>query len=86
MPPSEPLNAAGTQRLKTYVGEAMPPTGQTPKIALNRADAAHSLSMSVESFDLYVRPFIGCVYVGRERRWAVRILEEFVIDQSRRSN
>ena len=48
------------------------------KLALQRKDAAAALSISVDSFDRYVRPHVRCVYLGGVRLWPVAELQRLL--------
>jgi hypothetical protein len=54
------------------------PKPAVPTIALKRRHAAQAVSLGVDAFDQYVRPFIRCVYVGAERLYPVDELARWV--------
>jgi hypothetical protein len=61
-----------------------PPTPHSPKLALQRREAAASLSVGVDTFDRHIRPLLKCVYVGDLRLWPVAELERYLDEHARR--
>lgn len=54
------------------------------RLALNRADAAASLGMSLRHFQRHVQPHIRCVHSGQLRLYPVGELERWMGEQQSR--
>ncbi len=52
-------------------------TGEVPRIALTREEAAAALGMSLDSFERHVQPDLRLIRRGRLRLVAVRELERW---------
>lgn len=50
----------------------------TPRLALQRKEAAEALGISGDTFDRHVRPHLRCVYVGATRLWRVADLDAWL--------
>jgi hypothetical protein len=57
------------------------PRPEVPTLALKRRQAAQAVSLGVDAFDQYVKPFIRCVYVGSDRLYPVNELQRW-LDES----
>lgn len=57
--------------------ERHPETGPVPRLALDRAEAAASLGMSLDSFERYVQPHVRIIRLGRMRLVALAELEDW---------
>jgi len=55
-----------------------PETAPVPRLALTREEAAVSIGMSLDSFELYVQPTIRLVRLGRKRLVPVAELERWL--------
>jgi len=62
--------------------QAMDGVQAMDRLALRREDAAAALSVSDESFDRYVRPYVRVVRLGTLRLYPVVELVAFLADQA----
>jgi hypothetical protein len=59
------------------VAEQHPETGPVPRLAVDRAEAAAALGMSLDSFERYVQPHVRIIRLGRMRLVALSELEDW---------
>lgn len=50
----------------------------TPRLALQRKEAAEALGVSGDTFDRHIRPQLRCVYVGDLRLWPTTEIESWL--------
>ncbi len=61
------------------------PTAPIPRLALDRAEAAAALGMSLDSFERHVQPTVRLVRLGRMRLVPVRELERWLDEHAGRT-
>jgi hypothetical protein len=58
------------------------PKPDVPTLALKRRQAAQAVSLGVDAFDQYVKPYIRCVYVGSDRLYPVGELQRWLDERA----
>jgi hypothetical protein len=51
---------------------------QVPRLALNQQEAAEALGLSVDAFEVHVRPYVSYVLAGSRRLYAVNELQRWL--------
>ena len=59
------------------MSEQLPEIGRIPRLALDRAEAAAALGISLDSFERYVQPQVRIIRLGRLRLVAIAELEDW---------
>lgn len=59
--------------------------GQPPRFALNRAEAAASLGISMDSFERYIQPELRLIRLGRMRLIPPDELERWVSENAEKT-
>ena len=67
------------------MSEAHPDTGPIPRLALDRAEAAAALGMSLDSFERHVQPTVRMVRLGRMRLVPIAELERWLAEHAERT-
>jgi hypothetical protein len=58
------------------------PKPDVPTLALKRRQAAQAVSLGVDAFDQYVKPYVRCVYVGSDRLYPVEELSRWLDEKA----
>ena len=67
------------------MSDPRPQTGPIPRLALDRAEAAAALGMSLDSFERHVQPTIRMVRLGRMRLVPIAELDRWLSDHAERA-
>ena len=62
-----------------------PETGPVPRLALDRAEAAAAIGMSIDSFERHVQPSLRMVRLGRMRLVPISELQRWLAEHSERT-
>ena len=77
------MNSHGLQRMESSTAIAAVPS-TAPRLALTRAEAAHALGMSIDSFERYVQPELRLVRRGKLRVVPVAEIERWLAENASR--
>lgn len=68
-----------------HIGEARPPSGRPPRMALTPAEAAVALGVSRDFLDAHVMPELRIVRRGRRKLVPIRELERWLEESAVRT-